>query len=464
MPLSLVQQRNIVIPSKLAEQIGLECAVLLQTLSEYLHIADTREARGFNWAQMPKQKLLSLLPFWTENDIQRISDQLRNRGLIRLDSPQLALTDYYRFALNQSSTPTKNRSQTTRGTMNRNLPKFTPRKRNTTQAASATRPIENSPTQSQHCTHTEPGGKPPGHGQSDNSLTPSPTTNRTHSATLDNTIRQTSMAPSWPTLGAKNTGQLITPDWQPSAEKLKQLTLTHGVPMDFCIQQVGEFVSYWLGAAERHVSWESKFHRHIVKEWQYQQVRENQQQLKQQQKQDKKTAAAADLNQWQPSPDAVEIMLRDGVDKDFIYNTVPEFILYWRERDAGAGQWNTKFLQHVRMTWARYSATIDNDSLPQVMPSNWQPSADAYDVLQMAIIDIDFAKSLVGEFVIFWRDSQQVHRSWNSKFIQHVKHHWARRHQLEAKNVGSQGNQNFTGKDQRGFVEKHTDSSWADDL
>ncbi|ROS01638.1 hypothetical protein EDC56_2082 [Sinobacterium caligoides] len=452
MPLSLVQQRNIVIPSRLAEQIGLECAVLLQALSDYALHAENPEQGGFRWLQLPKSKLLALLPFWTENDIQRISDQLRDAGLIRLDSPQLALTDHYRFALNQSSTPSKNRSTSTRSTISRNLPNFTPRKRQLTPNATSPPPMRDS--------HNAVRDTQTSTGESEHRYSAQ---QRNNNSGVNN-LQQRTIAPSWPTLGAKNNGQLIPSDWRPSESKIQQLSVIHGVPVEFCQQQVGEFVTYWLDAAERHVSWESKFHRHIVKEWQYQQVRNNQQQLKKQNKQERQTAAAADLNDWQPNAEAVEIMLRDGVDHDFIFNAVPEFILYWRERDSGAGQWNTKFLQHIRITWARYSATIDNDSLPQLMPGNWSPSADALDVLRMANIDLTFAESLIGEFVIFWRDSQQPQRSWNSKFIQHVKHHWARRHQLEAKNVGSQGHQNFTGKDQRSLVEKHTDSSWADDL
>ncbi|WP_237444221.1 DnaT-like ssDNA-binding domain-containing protein [Sinobacterium norvegicum] len=441
--MSLIQQRNIVIPSRLAQQIGLEGAVLLQTLSECAQYLTAEDNRGFQWHEIAKTKLLSLLPFWTENDVQRISDQLKDNGLIRLDSPQLALTDYYRFAFNQQGSSHKNQTNnsrtTARATSSHAMPSWTPRKRGT----QPPRPIaETAPTIS------EPSSQP-------------------YRQPIDQSqhqVRQRNLPPSWPSLGAKNNGQLITANWQPSNDKVEQLHVLHGVPTEFCRQQTAEFVTYWVDKAERHVSWESKFHSHIVKAWQYQQIRQNQQQLKQQNKAEKQAAAAADLNNWQPSHDAVDIMLRDNVEKDFIYNAVPEFILYWRERDHGAGQWNSKFIQHVRLTWARYSATIEHDGLPQIIDPKWQPSHDAIDVLSMANIDSAFARSLVAEFVIFWHDNKQPQRSWNSKFIQWVKSQWARRHQMDTHNVSSQGNQNFTGKDQRGFVEKHTDSSWAEDL
>ncbi|MDO6805204.1 DnaT-like ssDNA-binding domain-containing protein, partial [Wenyingzhuangia sp. 1_MG-2023] len=30
------------------------------------------------------------------------------------------------------------------------------------------------------------------------------------------------------------------------------------------------------------------------------------------------------------------------------------------------------------------------------------------------------------EFVLSWRDSRQVHNSWNSRFLQYIKQQWAR--------------------------------------
>ena len=43
--------------------------------------------------------------------------------------------------------------------------------------------------------------------------------------------------------------------------------------------------------------------------------------------------------QWQPDIDAIEILLRAGVDKNFIEDAVPEFVLYWRERGDNTSTW-----------------------------------------------------------------------------------------------------------------------------
>src|SRR5690606_27650453 len=67
---------------------------------------------------------------------------------------------------------------------------------------------------------------------------------------------------------------------------------------------------------------------------------------------------------------------------------------------------------------------------PRRITEAWQPSPEVYEVLRLANIDVDFGKRQVAEFVLFWRDSNQVHSSWNTKFLQHVKYHWAKQHAL----------------------------------
>ncbi|NRA25561.1 MAG: hypothetical protein HRU08_14040, partial [Oleispira sp.] len=55
-------------------------------------------------------------------------------------------------------------------------------------------------------------------------------------------------------------------------------------------------------------------------------------------------------------------------------------------------------------------------------------------------------QGLIAEFVLYWRDSNQLQTSWNSKFLQYVKQQWAR--QLnQSPQIGGQvnaGSQNGT--------------------
>lgn len=248
-------------------------------------------------------------------------------------------------------------------------------------------------------------------------------------------------APARPAAVPKG-ASVIASDWRPGTEILKQLK-QQGIPDSFAEESLPEFVRYWRDRNEAHHGWDSKYQKWVVRRWR-----------------EEETVFAAKQrrsslpDEWYPSEDAFEILERAGVSRSFCEDAIPEFILYWREKGESSNTWNSKFVQHVRHQWARVSNALMYDTEPRVIPQQWQPSADVYDVLRMANIDIPFAEKLVPEFVLFWRENKQMHTSWNSKFLQHVKYHWAKRHQLAVK-----GN-----KDAVGFIERHTDRSWADKL
>lgn len=233
---------------------------------------------------------------------------------------------------------------------------------------------------------------------------------------------------------------LIAPMWQPDTEVQRQL-MQWGVAQEFIEQQVPEFVRYWHERGEAHHAWDSRFQKQVQRLWREHELhgarlRQN-------------TAITA---HWQPSVDAVEILTRSGVSREFIDDSVPEFVLYWRDRGELSTTWDSKFLQHVRRQWAVFTAKLANDPTPRAITAQWQPSADVYDILQMAEIDLEFARQQISEFVLYWLDSKQVHASWNSKFLHHVKYRWARRHE-----------QQWQGEND-GFIATHTDRSWADGL
>ena len=160
----------------------------------------------------------------------------------------------------------------------------------------------------------------------------------------------------------------------------------------------------------------------------------------------------------------MEILTRAGVDGGFIAEAVPEFILYWRERGDAPKELNSRFIQHIRVQWAKYSSSLTHNTEPRRIPENWQPSEDVFDILRMSHIEPDFARSVLPEFIVYWRDSNQAHTSWNSKFIQHVKYHWAKRHQMEqagSSHAGQQG-PGTTGRTRdRSLEQDLTDTSWA---
>lgn len=267
-----------------------------------------------------------------------------------------------------------------------------------------------------------------------------------------------SNAPS--NITALNTAQKganrISASWQPDATVLAQLKQHHGIPETFSRDQVPGFVLYWRERNEIAHSWGAKFLEHVLHRWQRQRA-------------DltflHPTSEASNMGaQWQPNPDAVSILRSNGINVAFIEDAIPEFVLYWRERGEATTTWNSKFIQHVKKQWARFTSTLKYDTEPRRIPANWQPDHEVFDILKMANINDDFAKSVLPEFVLYWKESNKLQSSWNTKFLQHVKYCWANQHLLR---LNHEGQQNTAGADApaiSSFVAKHTDRSWADNL
>lgn len=248
----------------------------------------------------------------------------------------------------------------------------------------------------------------------------------------------------------------ISAQWQPDATVLAQLRQHHNIPDSFSRTQVPAFVTYWRDRGDIAHSWSAKFLEHVVFQWNRQRADLTFLQA---------TPEAQGMNgEWRPNPDAVEILQRNGINAAFIEDAIPEFVLYWRERGEATSTWNSKFIQHVKRQWARYTSAAQYDTEPQRIPANWQPSADVFDILKMANIDADFARSLVPEFVLYWKESNQLYSSWNTKFLQHVKYCWANKHLLRSHHEGQQNPAGTNTPATGSFIAKHTDRSWREGL
>ncbi|RLQ22247.1 hypothetical protein DWB85_08130 [Seongchinamella sediminis] len=263
-------------------------------------------------------------------------------------------------------------------------------------------------------------------------------------------------APEPPPPPARRSAGLLPVHWSPSEDLLQLLALNHNIPRQFALDQLEDFIFYWRERGETSHAWENKFRQHVTNNWRRrQQSRASSFEVSQ--------PRALD-NHWRPSADALEIMQRGGISADFIEQAIPEFILYWRERGAAPKELNSKFIQHIRIQWARYTSSLEHSTEPKRIVDHWQPSADVYDILRMSHIDLDFARELLPEFIVYWKDSNQAHTSWNSKFLQHVKYHWAKRHQLQQSDTSHGGQQgtHSTGRTRdRSLEDDLTDTSWA---
>lgn len=245
--------------------------------------------------------------------------------------------------------------------------------------------------------------------------------------------------------------------WSPSEDLLQLLAMNHNIPRQFALDQLEDFIFYWRERGETSHAWENKFRQHVTSNW-----RRHQQSQAEAFRVPEKTRLD---NDWRPSLDAMEIMERAGIDRDFIEEAIPEFILYWRERGAAPRELNSRFIQHIRIQWVKYTSSLEHSTEPKRIADDWQPSEDVFDILRMSHIDTGYALSLLPEFIVYWKDSNQAHTSWNSKFLQHVKYHWAKSHKIEqaGHHHGGQQGSHPTGRTRdRSLQDDLTDTSWAD--
>ena len=394
--MSLIPETPLLFYPQLAAALGLEEAVMVQTLKNLLEHGEAEHQHGFAWLEVSAEKVLQTLPFWQANDIQRITNNLREQGILLIGAQTFQHGERFRFAINeQLSSPV---------------------------AAQVTASPQQNPA-----------------------LNAAPTS-------------QPSTAMTSQAIAPKQRAQAITKGWQPENDLLAQLA-QYGIPQDFALEQVGEFVTYWTERNEPRYSWGSRYLKHVLRLWRKQETRSA--------RQSKEVAMSEG---WQPSLDALDILtVSAGINRNFVEDAIPEFILYWQERGTNSSTWNSRFIQHIKRQWASYTHTLQMDSTPRPISHDWQPDQTVFEILQMANIDRHFAQSLVPEFIVYWRDSGHLVSSWNTKFLQFAKKQWAYTHQ-QAVNTANNTMTHSHGKQRpdrpsstrhRKLAEELSDRSWA---
>lgn len=256
-----------------------------------------------------------------------------------------------------------------------------------------------------------------------------------------------------PSTTQKQGARTIAPSWKPESEIVRQLD-QYNIPTEFITAQLPEFITYWTERNEPQFSWGSKFIKHVLRLWRAQQTESA-----------KRGQQASMNNNWQPSQDAMEILTHQaGINGNFVEDAIPEFVLYWMERGDASNTWNSRFIMHVKRQWTRFTTTMEHDSEPRLLPADWQPSEELYEVLTLANISRTFAERLVPEFILYWRDSGQIYSSWNTKFLQQVKREWSRQ-QSASSQVMTNGQQQRPHRSNStrssNLIDELSDRSWA---
>jgi len=410
-------ERQLLVSPSLAATLGLEAALLYQLLADWLPLLDSRESQGVAWYIIDKQRLNKQLPFWGMDKIEEVLRTLSDQGVIIIGAALMSNAQNIRLALAQSKLAQPNSAQS----------KSAPPRANNTQAPTARVP--------QQPQQPLPAQQPDRSGQ----LVANSTRINRHTNTA---------SPRHPVPG----NSIIAADWLPDQAGIDYLTRFNQVDPAFINAVLPEFIAHYRETGETRSSWSSAFSQYVSRRWkkqQYQKVEES------------RNLPINDS--WKPSLDAVEILERDGISHNFIEDAIPEFTLFWRERGTADSNWNSRFIQHIRLQWARYTNTVSNENEIAPIRGDWQPNDAVFDILRMARIDPEFARAQIAEFILFWQDSGQAHRSWNTKFLQHVKYRWANNHQLGQSDARQQ-QASGASKSATGFIAKHTDRSWADEL
>lgn len=256
-----------------------------------------------------------------------------------------------------------------------------------------------------------------------------------------------------PATQAHQSTQPLSPDWRPENDVLQQLA-QYNIPANFIADQLPEFITYWTERGEPRYSWGSKFIKHVLRLWRAQQTETA--------RRGQDTLMSQD---WQPSQDAMDILTQQAaINRNFVEDAIPEFVLYWLERGESSSTWNSRFIMHVKRQWARFTCTMEQDTMPRPLAADWQPREELFEVLTLANIPRDFAERLVPEFVLYWRDSGQLYGSWNTKFLQQVKREWSR-HQTAHTQDSSDGKPQRSDRPgstrSRTLVDELSDRSWA---
>lgn len=332
--MSLLPERSLSISPQLAATIGLEEALLYQLLGDILQFNPTEQSNGFQWLTIPCADLSTFLPFWSAQDIRRVSDSLRDKGVLLIGSAPFGGDTNFRFSL-------------VTGDQSRQIPSPAP----TTQVASRLINPQWQPARDVIAQLNQYGI--PEHfiqGQVGEFVTYwSERGDPQHSWNAKFLKQVLRLWREEETRSAKrNREQPMHPDWRPSSDALDILTRQADIHPNFVEDAIPEFVLYWRERGERKSTWNSDFVWHVRRQW-----------ARYTASIERDGEPRVINNDWQPSQELFEVLQLANIPRNFALQQIPEFILYWRESGQAISSWNTKFLQHVKRQWARQSAASE---------------------------------------------------------------------------------------------------------
>jgi hypothetical protein len=329
---SLIPERHIVISPTLAATIGLDEAVMLQVLNDAAELGPRTPGP---WKEIAKDELLRLLPFWSEQDCQRISASLRDKGVLLITSAPLDQSDRLRFSFAtgthacapQPAAPRAAQKLTGGKTLiaNRWRPDYELLRQLALHGIS--REFAEAQLEEFILYWSDRGD-------------PAFSWNAKFRSHVIRRWREHEAAAAEP----DDRPRPISAAWRPDPDALEILARA-GVNGQFVEDTIPEFLLYWTERGEAARTWNSRFVTHVKRQW-------------------ARYTATMELDGeprrmqpgWQPSGDVFDILRMANIDHDFARALLPEFVMYWCEAGEAHPSWNSKFLQHVKYQWARSHA------------------------------------------------------------------------------------------------------------
>lgn len=349
---SLVPSRQFVFSPDLAATIGLEEAILLQCLSD-AQISNASERQSqFDWYEVNNTELATHLPFWTAQDIGRIAENLRQKGIVLIASPPLAECGHIRYAFNEKAQNTQKSVSEGSSVPASSTPLAKPIssqwqpddasfKLLSQQGVPVNFARDSIPEFVQYWSERGEAR----HAWGNRFVTHALRRWRDYE-THQNRKKNTAEVPTWAASTAQaNNSQPMQRNWKPSTDALEILEIQAGIHRNFVEDAIPEFVLYWQEKGEHSNTWNARFINHVKRQWAgFRHATKNDIDPK-----------PIDAN-WQPSGDVYDVLTYARIDLEFAQNLLPEFVIYWRDRNEARPSWNTLFLQFAKQQWRRQTA------------------------------------------------------------------------------------------------------------
>jgi hypothetical protein len=342
--MSLIPEKPIVISPTLAATIGLEETVLLQLLQECRSHGTAQQSQGYDWITVGGEKLLSLTPFWREDDIRRLSMGLHEKGLLLIGGAPFAAEQDFRFAFNESVAASS--APTARPSSRPSSRQPAVQAANTTPHSAKTignswQPSQDAVRQLSQLGVTQVFAEQqipqfvaywrdrnvPRHSW--------------ESKFIKEVWRQWQQAEA--TSNRRRQEVALSNEWRPSQDALQILIRQGGINANFVEDAIPEFILYWRDRGDVSSTWDSKFIQHVRRQWQF---------YTGMMEQDAMPRAIG--AKWQPKESVYDVLQMANISRQFAEQLLPEFIIYWQENGTPQCSWSTKFLQYVKRQWARH--------------------------------------------------------------------------------------------------------------